>query len=113
MVADQNGDLLSIGTGQVLSREKNAWMGWSSISEHRSVRCASANIGRYYLLDRFRLDLELPETRQGTARDVVRLEKINLAGGERWVGQEREQQRLDLGHRKGHRYEQSPVPQEV
>ena len=52
------------------------------------MRCASANIGRYYLLDRFRLDIELPETRQGTAQDVVRLEKINLAGGERWARQE-------------------------
>ena len=84
---------------------------WSSISEHRWR--ASVNVGRYYLLDRFRLDIELPETRQGTARDVVRLEKINLAGGERWVSQELEQPRLDLGYRKGHRYEQSPFPQEV
>ena len=75
--------------------------------------CARANIGRYYLLDRFRLDIELPETRQGTARDVVRLEKINLAGGERWVWQELEQPRQYLGHRNGHRYEQSPFPQEV
>ena len=77
------------------------------------MRCASANIGRYYLLDRFRLDIDLPETWQGTARDVVRLEKINLAGGERWVGQELEHQRLDLGHRKGHRYEQSPFAREA
>ena len=85
--------------------------GWSSISEHRWR--ASANVGRYYLLDRFRLDIELPETRQGTARDVVRLEKINLTGGEWWVWQELEQPCLDLGHRKGHRYEQSPFPHEA
>ena len=51
------------------SREKRE-DGWSSISEHRSW-CASANIGRYYLLDRFRLILSL------------------------------EQPRLDLGYRKG------------
>ena len=44
--------------------------------------CASANIGRYHLLECFRLDIEFPETRQDTARDVVRLEKINLTGGE-------------------------------
>src|SRR6476620_5023687 len=94
------------------SREKRE-DGWSSISEHRSVRCASANIGRYYLLDRFRLDIELPETWQGTARNIVRLEKVNLAGGERWVWQELEQPRLDRGHRKGHRYEQSPLAHEV
>src|SRR5262245_24661060 len=31
--------------------------GWSSISEQQSVRCATANIGWYYLLDRFRLNL--------------------------------------------------------
>jgi len=84
---------------------------WSSISEHRWR--ATANIGRHYLLDRFRLDIELPETRQGTARDVVRPEKINLTRGERWIWQELEQPRLDLGHRKGHRYEQSPFPHEV
>src|SRR6478672_4202486 len=94
MVADQNGDLLSIGTGQVLSRGKNAWMGWSSISEHPSVRCASANIGRYYLLDRFRLDLELPETGQCPARKIIRFEKIDLTGGERRIWQELEQPRL-------------------
>ena len=83
--------------------------GCSSISEHRSVRSwyARANIGWYHLLDRFRFDVELPETRQSTARDIVPLEKINLAGGERRVRQELEQPRLDLGHRKGHRYEQS------
>jgi hypothetical protein len=81
------------------------------------TRVAPADAGldgvEYYLLDRFRLDIELSETRQGTARDVVRLEKINLAGGERWVWQELEQARLDLGHRKGQRYEQSPFPHEV
>ena len=65
------------------------------------MRCATANIGWYYLLDRFRLNLELLQTGQHTARNIIRLEKINLAGGERWVGQELEQQRLDLGHRKG------------
>jgi hypothetical protein len=59
------------------------------------------------------LDIDLPETRHGSARHAIRLEKINLAGGERWVWQELEQPRLYLGHRNGHRYEQSPLPQEV
>ena len=42
-----------------------------------------ADISRHDLLDGFRLDVELPEPRQGPARHVVRLEKVNLAGGER------------------------------
>jgi hypothetical protein len=32
-------------------------------------------IGRHHLLDRFRLNVELPQTRQGPARHVVRLER--------------------------------------
>src|SRR5260370_15395073 len=47
-------------------------------------RCARpATIGRYDLLDRFRLDVEVMETRQGPARHVVHPKKINLACGER------------------------------
>jgi hypothetical protein len=45
-------------------------------------RCASADVGRYHFLDCFWLNIELPETRQGTARNIVRLEKVNLAGSE-------------------------------
>jgi hypothetical protein len=47
------------------------------------------------------LNIELLQARQGTARNIVRLEKVNLASGERWVWQELEQSRLDLSHRKG------------
>ena len=77
------------------------------------MRCASANIGRYYLLDRFRLYLELVQAGQRTARNIIRLEKINLAGGERWIWQKLEQPRLYLGHRKGHGYEQSLFAHDV
>ena len=59
--------------------------------------CPSTNVRRHHFLDRFRLNLELLQTRQGSARKIIRFEKINLAGGERWVWQELEQPRLDLG----------------
>jgi hypothetical protein len=55
------------------------------------------------------LDIDLPETRHGSARHAIRLEKINLAGGERRVWQELEQPSLDLGHCKRHRHEQPPL----
>src|SRR6187200_1043979 len=65
--------------------------------EQEGFRCAAlasrrprADIGRYDLLDWFRLNLELLETWQAPTRDIVRLEKVNLPGGERWVGQELE-----------------------
>jgi hypothetical protein len=61
----------------------------------------------------FRLNLELLQTGQRSARNIIRLEKINLAGGERWVWQELEQPRLDLGYRKGYRHEQSPLAHEM
>ena len=57
----------------------------------RLRRARSADIGRYDYLDRFRLDAELRETRQGSTRYVVCLEKVNLAGGERRAWQELEQ----------------------
>src|SRR5215472_4807548 len=38
-------------------------------------------IDRYHILDRFRRDVQLTQTRQGLARHVVRFEKVNLAGG--------------------------------
>jgi hypothetical protein len=43
-------------------------------------------IGRHDLLNRFRLDVELPETRQGPARYVVRLEMRSRSPcpGDRW-----------------------------
>ena len=59
--------------------------------------CPSTNVGRHHFLDRFRLNLELLQTRQGSARKIIRFEKINLASGERWVWQEFEQPCLDLG----------------
>jgi hypothetical protein len=54
------------------------------------------------------MDLELLETRQVPARNILRLKKVNLACGEGWVWQQLEQPRLDLSHGKGHRHEQSP-----
>jgi len=48
--------------------------------------------GRYRsiprVLDRFGPDIELRETWQGPARHAVCLEKVDLAGGERWARQE-------------------------
>jgi hypothetical protein len=77
-------------------------------------RCARpANIGRYDLLDRFRLDVEVLEARQGPARHVVHPKKINLACGQRRVRQKLEQPRQDLGYREGHRKEQPPPADEA
>jgi hypothetical protein len=61
------------------------------------------DIGRDHLLNCLRSNFEVLEAGEGSARNIIRLEKINLAGGERWVGQELEQPRLDLGYRKGNR----------
>ena len=70
-----------------------------------AVRGPGANVRRHHLLNCFRLNLELLQTGKSPARDIIRLEKINLACGEQWEWQELEQPRLDLGHRKGQRYE--------
>src|SRR5437773_4789303 len=70
---------------------------------------ASAEIGRHDILDRLRCDVELRETRQGSARHVVHLEQVDLAGGKRRIRQEFEQPRLDLSHREGYRHEQPPM----
>src|SRR5260221_3807391 len=74
----------------------------------RVWRALPADVARYDLLDRFRLDVELAESRQGPARHIVGLEKVNLAGGERLAGQELEQPRLDLGHCERYRHERPP-----
>ena len=49
-----------------------------------------AEIRRHDLLHRFRLDVELPQTRQGPACHVIRLEQVNLAGRKRRAWQELE-----------------------
>jgi hypothetical protein len=59
------------------------------------------------------LNIEVVKTRQAPARNIIGLEKINLADGERWVWQELEQPRLEFGHRKGHWYERSLLSDEV
>src|SRR5262245_2855879 len=79
----------------------------------RTVRAVPAYISRHDLLDRFRLDAEFPESRQGSACDVIRLEQVNLAGGERWAWQELEQPRLNLGQREGEWDEQPPSSHET
>jgi len=58
------------------------------------------------LLERFRLDTQFPETWQGSTCHVIRLEQVNLVGGERWARQELEQPRLNLGQREGQGDEQ-------
>jgi hypothetical protein len=75
--------------------------------------CPSADVGRYHFLDCFWLNLELLETREVPARNIIRLEKVNLARGERWVWQKLEQPRLDFGYRKRNGQEQSPFAHEV
>ena len=73
------------------------------------LRCARrANIGRYDLLDCFRLDVEALEARQGPARHAVHPEKINLACGQRRARQQLEHLRQDLDYREGHRDQQPP-----
>src|SRR5262245_61176791 len=79
----------------------------------RTVRPVPAYISRHDLLDRFRLDAEFPETRQGSTRHVIRFEQVNLACGERWVWQELEQPRLNLGYREGQGDEQPPSADET
>src|ERR1700680_3227900 len=66
-----------------------------------SCTARPTKIGRHDVLDRFREQVELPQTRQGPTRDIVRLEQVNLAGGERRVRQQFEQPRLNLSHREG------------
>ena len=52
--------------------------------QERSVQApVHGDISRYNLLDGFGPDIEFRETRQDSARHAVRLEKVNLAGGER------------------------------
>src|SRR5262249_11474855 len=71
-----------------------------------------ADIGGHNLLDRFRLDAEFLEARPGAACDVVCLEKVNLAGGERWVWQEFEQARQYFCHRERDGHKQPPLTDE-
>src|SRR5260370_37858019 len=68
-----------------------------------------ANIGRYDLLDRFRLDVEVLEARQGPARHVVHPEKINLACGQRRGLREDETPPPRRGERGKHHGE-APTP---
>src|SRR5262245_37010353 len=75
-------------------------------------RAQPSYISRHDLLDRFGLDAEFPETRQGSACHVIRLEQVNLAGGER-AWQELKQPRLNLGHRVGQGDEQLPSADET
>jgi hypothetical protein len=53
-----------------------------------SCTARPTKIGRHDVLDRFRQHVELTQTRQGPARDIVRLEQVDLAGGEQRVRQE-------------------------
>src|SRR6516165_5830524 len=101
---------IDLGTGAYAAIEHTTCRRW----RHRSASGRPrADIGRYDLLDWFRLNLELLETWQAPTRDIIRLEKVNLPGGERWVGQQLKQSRLDLGHGKGDRYEQSSFAHEI
>ena len=54
-------------------------------------------IGRHHLFDGPWLKVEFSETRQDSARHVICLEKIKLAGSERWVWQQLEQAGLHFG----------------
>jgi hypothetical protein len=72
-----------------------------------------SEIGRHNLLECFRLDAEFAQTRRVGVREVVRFEKIHLAGGQRRVGQVLEPPRLSIGHGEGYRHEQAPVTKDA
>src|SRR5260221_6203943 len=69
---------------------------WKRQGSARVWRAQPADVARYNLLDRFRLDVELAESRQDPARHVVGLEKVNLTDGERRSWQEVLQPRHDI-----------------
>src|ERR1700730_1561491 len=70
-------------------------------------------IGWHDVLDGLRLDAELAQTRRVPGRHVVRPEKVDLAGGQRRVGQVLEQPRLSFGHGEGDRHEQAPLAKDA
>jgi hypothetical protein len=81
-------------------------------SPHQLQPARPTDIGRHYLLDRFRPDAEFSKAWQDPTDDVVCLEEVNLAGGEWRTWQELKQPRQNARYREWNRHEQPPFASE-